>query len=43
MNWLTRREQLVLVMVLFLFILGWTVRIWRQSEGPARAGEVIER
>lgn len=42
-NWLTRREQLVLAMLVGLFIVGWTVKIWRQSGASSPAAETIER
>jgi len=42
-NWLTRREQLVLAMLLGLFIVGWTVKVWRAAQEPEVSTEVIER
>ena len=39
---LTRREQLVLAMLLFLFIVGWTVKVWRESAPPDPARAVSE-
>ncbi len=40
---LTRGEQIVLVTLISLFIVGWAVRVWRQSRVAAPTAEVIER
>lgn len=41
-NRLTRREQLVLAIVLALFMVGWTVKVWRQAQEPNGTAEVTE-
>ena len=41
-NRLTRREQLVLAILLGLFIVGWTVKAWRQAQASDAAVEVME-
>jgi hypothetical protein len=40
---LTRGEQIVLVTLIGLFVVGWTVRVWRQTRAAAAATEVIGR
>jgi hypothetical protein len=42
-NWLTRREQVVLVMLLGLFIVGWSVKLWREAREPGARIEVTDR
>ena len=32
---LTRQQQLVIIMVILLFLLGWTVKAWRTAHPPA--------
>jgi hypothetical protein len=36
---LTRRERLVLTMVLFLLLTGWTVKAWRTAHPPPEVPE----
>jgi hypothetical protein len=36
---LTKQEQAVLVIVISLFLLGWTVKTYRAAHPPAQTGE----
>jgi hypothetical protein len=42
-KWLTRQEQLVLVILTGLFIVGLTVKVWQGLEAPVGVEEVLER
>ena len=33
---LTRQQQLVIVLVIFLFLTGWTVKAWRTAHPPGQ-------
>jgi len=34
---LTRQQQMVVVMVILLFLIGWTVKAWRIAHPPVQA------
>ena len=42
-NWLTRREQVVLVILIGLFIVGWSVKHWREARETGARIEVTDR
>jgi hypothetical protein len=35
---LTRQEQFVLCLILFLLLTGWAVKVYREAHAPATAG-----
>jgi hypothetical protein len=41
MNWLTRQEQLVLGIALFLLLVGLAVKTYRTANPPGKAGLIL--
>jgi hypothetical protein len=40
--WLTRREQLVLCLIVGLLLVGWAVKAWRTAHPPTASHEHVD-
>jgi len=42
MNWLTKSEQKVLMLILGLLLVGWGVKVWRTAHPPTVAVQPVK-